>query len=87
MQVKKTACRHIGVSYDESALTYTEHMLPIVGYHLNAYIHKSNQQEWRTRKFGKKIQIVKTVSGARDNAVGIFDAIFPSQQEGRSYKS
>lgn len=34
------------------------------------------------------LQIVKTVSDARDNAVGIFDAIFPSQRKGRSsYKS
>ena len=34
------------------------------------------------------LQTVKTVSDARDNAVGIFNAIFPSQQEGRSsYRS
>jgi len=34
------------------------------------------------------LQRVKTASDAKDNAVGIFDAVFPSQQEGRSsYKS
>lgn len=34
------------------------------------------------------LQMVKAVSDARDNALGIFNAIFSSQQEGRSsYKS
>lgn len=33
------------------------------------------------------LQIVKTVSDTRDNALGIFNAIFPSQQERSCYKS
>lgn len=45
------------------------------------------QENWERIKMVKHcffLQIVKTVSDARDKAVGVFGAIFPSQQEGRS---